>query len=155
IRYQSPSTHKILGYAPEELIGRNVYVYLHPDDIPRVEKGRQQILAHGGASEPTELRFRHKDGTWCDLEGITNIRLTVAGSRCFSVRWRGITIRKRAEEERKQLLAGLSSSEARLRNVLTHANCFLWEATVAEILPNPGWNPRLFNPERGTTLQWN
>ena len=33
IRYESPSIERILGYRPEDLIGKNVLDFVHPDDI--------------------------------------------------------------------------------------------------------------------------
>jgi PAS domain-containing protein len=35
IRYQSPATERVLGYRPEELVGKNVFDYGHLDDMPR------------------------------------------------------------------------------------------------------------------------
>src|SRR5258706_1874425 len=38
IRYESPSIERILGYKPEELVGRNAFEFIHPDDVVRVHK---------------------------------------------------------------------------------------------------------------------
>src|SRR5215213_9683788 len=37
IRYQSPSIERILGYWPGELLGKNAFDYLHPEDLGRVQ----------------------------------------------------------------------------------------------------------------------
>jgi|GEM_PF-596131 PAS domain S-box-containing protein len=64
IVYESPSLQQFLGYRPEELIGGNVFDYLHPDDAPlALEAFREGIGIPGNASY-MEVRFRHKDGSW-------------------------------------------------------------------------------------------
>lgn len=37
IRYESPSVARIIGFAPEELIGKSVFSYIHPDDLGVVQ----------------------------------------------------------------------------------------------------------------------
>jgi PAS domain S-box-containing protein len=39
IRYESPSVQRLLGWRPEELIGRRVFDYVHPDDVEQVAAG--------------------------------------------------------------------------------------------------------------------
>ena len=34
IRYLSPSAERVIGYAPDELIGENAFAHMHPDDSP-------------------------------------------------------------------------------------------------------------------------
>jgi PAS domain S-box-containing protein len=36
IRYVSPSIERVLGYKPEELLGRDAFDYVHPEDLERV-----------------------------------------------------------------------------------------------------------------------
>lgn len=36
--YESPSLERILGYKPEELIGKNIFTLIHPEDAPEVIK---------------------------------------------------------------------------------------------------------------------
>src|SRR3712207_4066713 len=36
ILYESPSIERILGYRPEDLVGRSIFDYVHPDDLERV-----------------------------------------------------------------------------------------------------------------------
>jgi len=64
--YVSPSCRTLLGYEPEELIGRISVEILHPDDRDRIARHLQSALEHGPAIE--EARFRHKTGTWVWLE---------------------------------------------------------------------------------------
>ena len=44
IRYLSPSIQRILGYRPEELIGRLSIDAVHPDDLQKVAEGFAEAL---------------------------------------------------------------------------------------------------------------
>jgi len=71
IRFISPACRPILGYAPEEMIGRRVVDLTHPDDVPMMMSYYADLIARGPAaiSEPYQFRGRHKDGHWVWLEG--------------------------------------------------------------------------------------
>ncbi|MBL9123173.1 MAG: PAS domain S-box protein [Planctomycetaceae bacterium] len=64
-QYASPAVKVLMGYSPDELLGSNVYDYVHPDDL---EETRRQIDA--GTRTPRTLVFRalHKAGhyVWCE-----------------------------------------------------------------------------------------
>ena len=38
-KFVSPSSKKLIGYGPEELVGRNVFGFVHPNDLDRVKCG--------------------------------------------------------------------------------------------------------------------
>jgi PAS domain S-box-containing protein len=68
-RYVTPSIARLLGYAPEELVGRNPLDLVHPDDRePALELLRRARLAPG-AGQPLEVRVRHRDGSWPSSTG--------------------------------------------------------------------------------------
>jgi PAS domain S-box-containing protein len=69
IRYDSPSSRSVLGYEPEELVGKNALHYIHPDDLPKVAAALSLETATSDIVT-MELRFRHKDGSWVTLEAI-------------------------------------------------------------------------------------
>jgi len=98
IRYVSPSVQRILGYKPEELIGRLSVDVVHPDDLPKVAKGFEEAIQKPGVPVVTACRCKHKDGTWRVIEG-TGInylnRPTVNG---FISSMHDITERKKMEE---------------------------------------------------------
>ncbi|CAN5464430.1 hypothetical protein BH10PSE4_BH10PSE4_40510 [soil metagenome] len=71
IRFISPACHPILGYRPEDLIGRRVMDMTHPEDVPMMMGYYADLIAKGPSaiSEPYQFRGRHKDGHWVWLEG--------------------------------------------------------------------------------------
>ena len=98
IRYESPSIERILGYKPEELVGKNAFELVHPDDRPRIMAIFQANLSLPGSITPIEVRFRHNDGSWRTLEATGNNLLQEPGVAGIVVNSRDITERKRTED---------------------------------------------------------
>src|SRR5262249_27704494 len=64
ICYQSPSSERALGYAPQELVGRRIFDFVHPDDLDGLHAAVNQIIGHPGVAYSAEYRFRSRDGSW-------------------------------------------------------------------------------------------
>lgn len=95
IRYMSPSCSLILGYAPEEMVGKNAFSFVHPDDYKQVFELFIKTMSQQGASAGTEYRYKRKDGTWCYLE-------SVGRNLLFDPRIRGAVLISRDITERKK-----------------------------------------------------
>ncbi|HSK82886.1 MAG TPA: PAS domain S-box protein [Rubrobacter sp.] len=102
IRYQSPSSERILGYRPEEMIGRNAFDYVHPDDLQRAEMAFAEGLKVLERRPLVVYRFRHKDGSWKWLESVGTNLLGNPAVGGYVVNSREITRRKEAEERLKE-----------------------------------------------------
>lgn len=111
ISYQSPPVEHVLGYKPEELIGRSMFDFIHPDDSPMV----MGELAHGlqdpDYSRLLEFRVRHKDGSWRHVEAVGKNLLEDPAVKGLIANYRDITARKQTEE-------ALIQSEEQYRAVL-------------------------------------
>lgn len=68
IKYISPSSVAISGYAPEELTGRNVFEFMHEEDMKVLVDELQKVAQSTNSGEPTLHRFRTKSGGWIWLE---------------------------------------------------------------------------------------
>lgn len=60
--YMSPSTHTVLGYAPEELLGRPVQDLVDADSAPAINAAVARMIADPRRSEVITTRFEHRDG---------------------------------------------------------------------------------------------
>jgi two-component system, cell cycle sensor histidine kinase and response regulator CckA len=66
-KYESPSNISVLGYEPDELVGTSPFDLIHPDDLPAARQTFGRVLGSPGIPLRTELRYRHKDGSYRTL----------------------------------------------------------------------------------------
>jgi two-component system, sporulation sensor kinase A len=66
--YSSPSVYTILGYMPIEMIGKDPYTIIHPEDIPIVNNHHLKILKREEKGVLVTYRCKRKDGTYIWLE---------------------------------------------------------------------------------------
>jgi PAS domain S-box-containing protein len=99
----SPVCEKLLGYKPDELIGRSGLDHVHPDDIDLARRSLERVVTSGGVGTTT-MRVRRADGRYVWFEataqavsdprtGVLQEVLTVS---------RDITERRRLDEELRQ-----------------------------------------------------
>lgn len=69
--YVSPSVTSMLGYQPEELIGKNPYDYFNPLDRERIFTNSHKPILEGRERERVEYQFLRKDGKYVWLQTIT------------------------------------------------------------------------------------
>lgn len=112
--YISPSHKRIMGYEPEDLIGRSGLDLIHPDDkkklLPLLKKYASQkvkkLLTGKGPEifETVQFRVKDKSGIWHYLESTVNI---LKDEMLFISR--DITDRKQVEDELKENARFLSN----------------------------------------------
>ena len=95
IRYASPSHERVLGYGLEDLVGQNVFTFIHADDLGSV----RDAFARADGEASLECRFRHKDGSWRILESFGRNLSHLPGVAGLVVNSRDVTERKRLEEQ--------------------------------------------------------
>jgi len=103
IRYQSPSVEPILGYEQEETVGDNVFDYVHPEDLSKVEMAFAEGLKDHLRRPLVEYRFRHKDGSWRWIESVGSNMLADPEVGGYVVNSREVTARRTAEERYRRL----------------------------------------------------
>ena len=111
VLYYGPSIEQILGYHPDELVGRTIYGALHPDDVVRVRDAIAALVHQPGTSLAIEYRVRHRDGSWRAFEAIGSSPQDTANAGCIIVNARDITGRLHAQR-------ALQESEERFRNLV-------------------------------------
>ncbi|MCY9694796.1 PAS domain S-box protein [Paenibacillus alginolyticus] len=69
--YASPSCYEVLGYSPEEMIGKAGYEFLHPEDVPIAIQDYIAILQTDTLSNKI-VRLRKKDGSYIWTESTSS-----------------------------------------------------------------------------------
>ncbi|MFC7073225.1 PAS domain S-box protein [Halovenus rubra] len=122
-QYQSPSSKRVLGYEPDELIGETSFNYVHPED-------KEQLLAtfSEGVNNPettpiAEYRFKHKDGSWRWIESVGYNQLDNPAIEGGVVNSRDITERKQKEQK-------LQQTRKRMEFALNATDAVIWDWNV-------------------------
>ncbi|MAO64051.1 MAG: hypothetical protein CL666_03550 [Balneola sp.] len=96
--FVSPSVEKILGYTPDELIGKTPYSFFHPDDLKRIQEESHEKALQGDAVQFIHYRIKRKDGDYIWFETATEPILDEKGEiKNLQTSSREITERKRLE----------------------------------------------------------
>lgn len=67
VTYVSPASRELMGYEPEQLVGRKPRDFVHGDDSAEVIGARERVIEQGGAITVTS-RIRHRDGHYVWVE---------------------------------------------------------------------------------------
>jgi len=107
-----PIYRKLTGFPRDEVIGKSVTEFIHPDDLKKAVKAFTRGLEIGEGME--ELRFKQKDGNWywVEINGITFIDDKGEKKALFIAR--DIT-------EKKKILEALKESEEKFRTISEQA----------------------------------
>ena len=138
ITYESPSKERILGYGPQELVGRPVLEHVHPDDLAQVSAEFISVLSSPGylSEEPAEFWYRHAEGTWRYLEALAANLLDDPSVGSIVITSRDVTERKLAEED-------LKDSEERFRSLVQNASDIISilnpDGTIRYVSPSVEW----------------
>ncbi len=102
VSYLSLSSVRHLGWTPEQIVGRSIFDFVHPDDRERVSVGMSETLRNPGKAVVDQVRFQHADGSWRIMEGVGVNRLGDPAVAGIVVNLRDITERRRLEEQLRQ-----------------------------------------------------
>jgi PAS domain S-box-containing protein len=107
----NPAAEKLLGYEPDEVLGRHISV-LVPESSSPVFEDLLEVANRGGRAQARDTRWRRRDGSEPDV-AVSISPLRDQGGRLlgYSSIVRDISDRKQAENELRRLLA----QEARLQ----------------------------------------
>ncbi|MBI1785607.1 PAS domain S-box protein, partial [Candidatus Sumerlaeota bacterium] len=111
VSYANPTVERILGFTPDEMIGRSGYSFVHPDDLPVAKKFFRRLMDSPGEKFQTEFRISHKNGSWRDVEG-------VATNLLHDPTIQGIVANSRDITERKLAESALRDSEAMFESLV-------------------------------------
>jgi two-component system cell cycle sensor histidine kinase/response regulator CckA len=100
--YLSPANTRILGYAIEERVGRDLLDLIHPEDRSSLEAALREVRQAPGVQVFCHGRVRHQDGSWRSLECILTNQLDDPSVRAIVNNYRDVSERRRREEQYQQ-----------------------------------------------------
>jgi PAS domain S-box-containing protein len=107
-QYKSPNITKLFGWKPEELIGKNTWDNVHPDDKEAGQKFIGTIAAVPNATGSTEVRYKRKDGEYVWIEiSVINL-LHDKDIQGILGNYRDITERRQVEKALEKRLVALT-----------------------------------------------
>ncbi|TGN14258.1 PAS domain-containing sensor histidine kinase [Leptospira ilyithenensis] len=135
--FVSPSSEKIIGYLPSELVGKNAYDFFHPEDRKRILEETHLPILKGETDNLTEYRFLHKNGSYVWLQTLSQI---VKNNENQSVK---IHTSSRDVSNQVELREKLIQRERLLRESNNVAKVGGWELDL--ITMKPMWSEMIFH----------
>lgn len=75
LRFVNQQLETALGFKTGDVLGHNVFDFIHPEDVPRAAAEFAETLKQEGEGVPTVLRARDAQGAWIPFEVIANNQL--------------------------------------------------------------------------------
>ncbi len=99
IIYAGPAVERLLGYRQEEIVGRNIMEFIHPDEKEAAYAAMEFARQRPGVTGSVELSIRHRDGNWRIHEATSFNLLDDSEVGGVIVNSRDVTDRRATEEE--------------------------------------------------------
>ncbi len=110
ILYESPSIEKVIGYGPNELVGKNAFSFVHKDDAAFVIESFRDGVASPGTAVFAPYRFRKPDGDYVYLESAGTKFTEGPHATHIVVNSRDVTARVENEKKIHRLTAAVEQS---------------------------------------------
>ena len=141
ILYESPAVERILGYAPEERVGKSVFDLIDLEEAGRIRQEFAQFLQGSSESLRLEYRVRDSEDSQRHFEAIGVNRLNDSTVGGIVINSREITERKKAEEKLNRshtLLNSIVEGTTEAIVVKDLEGCYLLaNAATAEVVGRP------------------
>ncbi len=141
VQYVSPNASRVLGHAPEKLLGIGMMALIHPDDRENMRQCLRSVI-HRDESDTFVYRFHHGDGRWIWLEPSARRYRGADGAQRIGSVTRDVT---------KQVLALRKTEQSDRRYRILADSAFSLVAEVNEtgevLFVSPRFRERLGKPE--------
>jgi PAS domain S-box-containing protein len=112
ILYCSPAVTRILGFAPEERVGRSALDLVDSDKRSSMKATFEESLKRPGEQIPLRAALRHSDGSWRLVEGVFTNLLDDPDVHGVVTNYRDVTDREQAAEWIRRLSMAVDQSPA-------------------------------------------
>jgi PAS domain S-box-containing protein len=117
--FASQSTRRVLGREPADLVGREIFELMHPEDVDRCRFLLADAISRPGVPLRAEFRYLHADGSWRHIEADGVNRLREAAVRGVVASFRDVSARVQAQQ-------ALRESEERFRQLAESLEDVVW-----------------------------
>ncbi|MCW4032516.1 MAG: PAS domain S-box protein [Candidatus Bathyarchaeota archaeon] len=124
--YINKALCKMIGYSEEEMIGKNFYEFLHPDDKKELVKKFLGAWRHPRRKYDLEYRVMHKDGHPVHMHSSPTLYILNRRIVGFQVIANDISDRKKIEEELKKSEEIYRNTSTFLDNILSNMSDWLF-----------------------------
>lgn len=111
IEYHSPAAERISGYSTEEVKSKKLFDFIHPDENMASKAFLLQAFNTPGVSIQKQFRILHKNGNAIWIEGTVVNLLNNKNVGSFVINYRGITSKKKLEEQQALMASIVNSSD--------------------------------------------
>lgn len=122
IAYASESACRVTGYSRAELIGANLFAFVHPEDRAKLIGMFDRAIREAGPIVQWGARVRTRAGEWRYFEGSTTNRLQDPDTSALIINFRDSTARQQAEQ-------ALVDTEAKYRALFENATVGIYLST--------------------------
>lgn len=131
--YNSPAAQRIHGFLPEDILGRNTFELIHPDDRSRVAATFSRLLEEPASKVSVQYRYMTKEKGYVWMEAVASNQLHNPNIRGIVANSRDITERKLAEQ-------ALQDSENRLSNLIANLPGYVYR-----VANDPNYTPEFIS----------
>jgi len=117
VRFVSDSSVRVIGRRPEELMGRALIGYVHPDDRGKLQNAVASAAREIGTVASTEVRFKSVNAEWRIIEVVATSRLSDPAISGVVITISDITERKLAADALAEKAEALRKSNAELEQI--------------------------------------
>lgn len=133
--YKSPNIEKWFGWQPQDVIGTDGLLTVHPDDLKRIRNVFFTLLKEENSTQQVEYRYKCKDGSYKPIE------LTATNLSNNPV-IKGVLLNYHDISQRMQVEEKLKESEALYSTTLDALNDGVWDWNV--VTGNAFFSPRYY-----------
>ncbi len=106
-RYVSPAMEELLGWAPEDLVGKSAGIIIHPDDIDLLREEEQFLRLHCGPIRSL-FRARHASGHYLWFEASMQVVNNGGEPDSFVANMRDVSDRIETERRQAQVVSEIA-----------------------------------------------
>jgi PAS domain S-box-containing protein len=146
--YASPACRSLLGYDPEELVGRDAYEFFHRNDLEEIKRTHSAILERPD-TYAVGYRIRRKDGSYTWFETTSRTVRNPDTGEVLEI----VTV-SRDITERKRVEAKLREAEARYRTLVEQIPAVTYVAALDEVGSTIYISPQAESLLGGSPEEW-